>query len=213
MRTSTKNCLIMSIGFGCALLTAACGGPRVLVVTGTLVGIEATPGIPEEGQSPAVTFGYRRAEAALVPLEKPASDNSNVVQQGTKNPPKDAASVLATFNLAHNWFGPAKIEQYIATGHAAKDLMKGGEFALTFIGYEQGQDPLADKLAKAYRGSLRDDQLAKTCWKAVEDWMKTHFPGLPPLDIVSKAFIEQRPKLFEDAQVKVACPEPSAHHP
>lgn len=218
MRTPIEHCLIMSIGLSCALLTTACVHSRLVVVTGTLVGLEATPGNPQDGQSPAVTFGYRRAEAALIPVEKEdgnkekPDNQSNVGQHGTKNPDKDAASILATFNLAHNWFGPAKIEQYIATGLAAQSMAGSNHYALVFVGYEPGQDPLADKLANAYRKSSHD-QAAKTCWKEVEGWMKTHFPGLPPLDIVTRAFINQRTKLFEDNVVKEVCPEPAAVQP
>jgi hypothetical protein len=38
---------------------------------------------------------------------------------------EDAFSVLAVFNLALNWFGPAKIEQHYATGCAAINLLAG----------------------------------------------------------------------------------------
>lgn len=221
MSTPTDRCLIMIIGLLFALLTSACSKsliqPRLLVVTGTLVGLEATPGNPNDGQTPAVTFGYRRAEAALVPVEKKdndkeKADNNIVAQQDTNTPSKDAASILATFNLAHNWFGPAKIEQYIATGLAAQSIANSDYYALALIGYDQGTDEIADKLADAYRKSSHD-QAARTCWKEVEGWMKTHFPGLPPLDIVTRAFINQRTKLFEDNVVKGACPEPAAVQP
>jgi len=48
-----------------ACLIAGCG-PRVLIATGTTLGLKATPG---DGQSrpPQVTLGYKRAEAALIP--------------------------------------------------------------------------------------------------------------------------------------------------
>lgn len=201
MYNPRDGCFIAAIGLILSLLTTACIGPRLLVATGTLVGLEAAPGNPDDGQTPAVTFGYRRAEVALVPVEK--QDNNKVVPQDTsveQKQKKDAASILATFNLAHNWFGPAKIEQYIATGLASRDILKSGQFALILIGYEQGEDPLADKLADAYRS---DNQ---TCWKAVTQWMQVNFPRLPPADIVTRGFIKQRPNLIKDDEVKEACP-------
>ena len=118
---------IMIVGASLMLLSSACSQPKVFVATGTLVGLEATPGNPEEGQTPAVTFGYRRAEVALIPTEKQGDktkDNTGSSGQhrgGTST--SDAASVLATFNLAYNWFGPARIEQYVATGHASRTLI------------------------------------------------------------------------------------------
>ncbi len=190
-----------------AIATTACDHPRVFVATGTIVGLEATPGDPNEGQTPAVTFGYRRAEVALVPISK---DSDKVGQQNTDANPrstKDAVSALATFNLAHNWFGPARIEQYIATGFAARDILKGEQYALALIGYERGTDELADKLADAYKTAHKDNATAEemACWETVKAWMNTNFPGLPHTDILMKGFRKQRTKLAESSTVNTAC--------
>ncbi|MCS6305665.1 MAG: hypothetical protein H8K07_18675 [Nitrospira sp.] len=200
MHNPTGRCLITIIGLTFSLLTTACGGPRVFVATGTLVGLEATPGNPNDGQAPAVTFGYRRAEAALVPVKK--KDDNKVDQPNTTTQPKpkrDAASVLATFNLAHNWFGPAKIEQYIATGLAAQSIANSDYYALALIGYDPGTDELADKLADAYRNAHKDNATDddKACWESVTTWMDTNFPGLHPTDILTKGFSKQRHKFVE----------------
>lgn len=188
------------------LATAACGHPRVFVGTGTLVGLEATPGNPDEGQTPAVTFGYRRAEIALVPVEK--DDQNKVGQQGADSKPtKDAASTLATFNLAHNWFGPARIEQYVATGFSARTILTSTPYALALIGYEKGADSLADQFANAYKSAHKEKAKSeeKACWESITKWMDKHFPDLPYTDILTKGFREQRKNLAEDGAVKKAC--------
>lgn len=177
---------------------SACTQPKVFVGTGTLVGLEATPGNPNEGQTPAVTFGYRRAEIAVVPVAKE--------NQGGKQD-SDAASTLATFNLAHNWFGPARIEQYVATGHAARNLLKGGQYALTLVGYEQGVDPLADDFAKGYKSYAKEKATTsdKACWNSVKTWMGENFSGLAETDILTKGFSKQRKEAAKDATVQAEC--------
>ena len=157
------------------LITACClKNPKVFFSTGTTVGLEATP--PTTETPPHVTFGYKRAELALIPVTKldnqhkskenppqtagtpspgsaPAQpktattsvstskieQSSSLTERGCSTLPiptqtqndvtptqiKDAFSVLASFHLAVNWFGPAKIEQHFATGCAAINLIKG----------------------------------------------------------------------------------------
>ena len=194
------------------LATSACGHPRVFVGTGTLVGLEATPGNPDEGQTPAVTFGYRRAEIALVPIEK--DDNKKVGQQGTGSEPKikkDAASTLATFNLAHNWFGPARIEQYVATGFSARTILTSTPYALAIIGYEKGADELADVLAEVYTRAHKhkDNAKDKACWETVTTWMDENFRYLPYTDILIKGFRKQRETLAKTDAVKQSCKLPA----
>lgn len=188
------------------LAASACAHPRVFVGTGTLVGIEATPGDPNEGQTPAVTFGYRRAEVALIPVEDEDTKTENNPHRGGTTT-KDAASTLATFNLAHNWFGPARIEQYVATGIAAKEIIQGSDYALSLVGYEKGSDELADKLADAYTNAHKDTAKDedKACWKSVETWMDTNFPDLAHTDILIKGFRKQRQNLTNEDNVKNAC--------
>jgi len=116
-------------------MTACClKNPSVYFSTGTTVGLEATP--PANETPPSITFGYKRAEIAMVPVtkldEKPAGPPSD--RGCSESPPsaysgssiaRDAYSVLAVFHLAVNWFGPAKIEQHFATGCAATHLIRG----------------------------------------------------------------------------------------
>jgi hypothetical protein len=117
------------------IMTACClKDPTVYFSTGTIVGLEATS--PTNETPPSMTFGYKRAEIAMVPVtkldEKSASSPSD--RGCSELPPsaysgssiaKDAYSVLAAFHLAVNWFGPAKIEQHFATGCAATHLIRG----------------------------------------------------------------------------------------
>ncbi|MBK9305746.1 MAG: hypothetical protein IPM58_01320 [Nitrospira sp.] len=184
----------------------ACTHPRVFVGTGTLMGIEATPGDPNEGQTPAVTFGYRRAEVALVPIEDEDTKARGKLHRGGTTT-KDAASTLATFNLAHNWFGPARIEQYVATGIAAKEIIEGGQYALALVGYEKGSDDLADQFADAYKRAHQEDANDddRACWKSVEAWMDTNFPDLPHTYILTRGFGKQRQNLVNDDKVKKGC--------
>lgn len=53
----------------------------------------------------------------------PATSNQTGTTPNLKS--EDAYSVLAVFNLALNWFGPAKIEQHFVTGCAASHLVSG----------------------------------------------------------------------------------------
>lgn len=137
--------LLMTVSCSCLKIQ----NPKVYFSTGTTVGLEATP--PTTETPPHVTFGYKRAELALIPVTKldtqpkpkepdgkneqpsPLSErgctNTPVSMQdkndGNLNPTKDAFSVLASFHLAVNWFGPAKIEQHFATGCAAAKIIDG----------------------------------------------------------------------------------------
>lgn len=199
--------LIIMATVTAAITTSACNHPRVFVGTGTLVGLEATPGNIKEGQTPAVTFGYRRGEVALVPVEK--EDQNKVGRQNTASPPKaikDAASTLATFNLAYNWFGPARIEQYVATGFAARNILASNQYALALIGYEKGADELADKLADAYEKARKDKATNQdmACWQAVTEWMNANFLDLPPTDILIRGFRQQRAN-FRDTDTNNVC--------
>ena len=83
------------------LLMAGCGGQdRVIVTTGTQVGLEATPG-DATTQAPSVSFGYKRVELALVPVhpqagEKNYSESSaQVGGKGSGTKPKEAAETKA----------------------------------------------------------------------------------------------------------------------
>ncbi len=90
---------------------AACG-PRVIIATGTTLGLKANPGDAQGGRSPQVTFGYKRAEAALV-----ATKGNGATQGG-----EDAYSTLASFGFSTKWFGDTELSSFIATGFAARGL-------------------------------------------------------------------------------------------
>lgn len=117
-RLAIPFCLLSLLCVG-TLLSSACG-PRVLIVTGTTIGLKATPG---DGQMrpPQVTLAYKRAETALVPTKG---------AKATKGPPKgskqpqdtDAYSALASFYFETKWFDSTELRSFIATGHAARPL-------------------------------------------------------------------------------------------
>lgn len=139
---------------GCVGLSLGCAGqPRVVVITSTMVGLEAKPPMGDAQPNPSVSLGYRRAEMTLVPvcqvteyawskdLKKQAGIESKEVKKkdGTEEtpanersnpqcPPKaskdaDAYAAMGSFQMAHNWFGPLNIRQFIATGMAARHLV------------------------------------------------------------------------------------------
>jgi hypothetical protein len=107
MRRLGRWSLVLSL----FLLAAAGCGPRVLVVTGTTLGLKATPGDPQAGQSPQVTLGYKRAETSLVP--------TGAVPATVK---EDAYSTLAVFSFDTTWFGKTNLSSFISTGFAAQAL-------------------------------------------------------------------------------------------
>jgi hypothetical protein len=99
-----------------AVLAAGCTGLRVIITTGTTIGLKATPG---DGQtrSPQVTLGYKRAELALVPT---AGTHASATE--------DAFSTLAAFYFNTKWFGRTELSSFIGTGAAARDIQQQPEF-------------------------------------------------------------------------------------
>lgn len=92
------------------LSATGCGTPRVNLITGTTIGLKATPG-DGETRPPQVLLGYKRAELALVPTTgSGATENT------------DAQSTLASFHFSTRWFGHTEIDSFIATGNAARAL-------------------------------------------------------------------------------------------
>jgi hypothetical protein len=108
--TMPKPALAPAIGL-LALLLSACG-PRVIVSTGTTLGLKATPG---DGSSrpPQVTLGYKRAELALVPT---AGEKSSENQ--------DAYSTLAAFRFETTWFDRTDLHSFIGSGMAAREVQQ-----------------------------------------------------------------------------------------
>src|SRR5207245_9104489 len=101
---------MLVVGMGALFLTSACK-PRVIIVTGTTLGLKATPG---DGNSrpPQVTLGYKRAEAALVPTSGAAADDHG----------RDAFATMAAFDFRTRWFGATELASFVGTGFAARDI-------------------------------------------------------------------------------------------
>jgi protein involved in polysaccharide export with SLBB domain len=128
---------------GCIGLSLGCAGqPRVVVVTSTMVGLEAKPPMGDAQPNPSVSLAYKRAEMVLIPvcqvteyarsqdLKKTAGVGGTPPkeQPNPKCPPNaskedDAYAVTGSFQMQHNWFGPLNIRQFIATGIAARHLI------------------------------------------------------------------------------------------
>ena len=98
-----------------SLLLAGCA-PHVIVATGTTLGIKATPG---DGQTrpPQVVLGYKRAEAALIPVE------GGGAQMNGSEVKTDAASTVASFYLKSQWTAGTEIRSFIGTGFAARRIV------------------------------------------------------------------------------------------
>lgn len=112
------------------LLCAACS-PRVTVVTGTTIGLKATPGNPDGGRPPQVTLGYKRAEVALVPTAEAQARRRNgtdvprapTTGQAPVVENSDAYSTLASVFFETTWFDRTEIASFISTGFAARALV------------------------------------------------------------------------------------------
>jgi hypothetical protein len=225
-------------------------------MTGTTVGLEASPGDVNAGQTPTVTFGYKRAEVALVPTKKespgavngppdaslspssgttptnpaapsgttptnpaapsgttptnPAAPSGTTPTNPAASPPQtaaettrteqtngsDAASVLAVFNLALNWFGPAKVEQFLATGFAARTIQ-----GAIVRGFSQADDALSTK----FKG-LRDNDSGSDCWKAILTWKDRTHPDITENDFIDDPkHTDKRRESVKDPTVKRKC--------
>lgn len=111
-----------------AILSLSACGPRVIISTGTTLGLKATPG---DGYTrpPQVTFGYKRAESALLSTAGlNATDTS------------DAFSTLAAFHFKTFWFGDTELHSFIGTGIAARDV-QGTDFQQAFAEATMGVVP------------------------------------------------------------------------
>lgn len=99
---------------------------RVVVATGTTLGLKATPG---DGQSrpPQVTLGYKRAELALVPTRGQAATSGapECLNPGAGAAPAkctDAFSTLTAFDFRTRWFGATQLSSFVSTGFAAREI-------------------------------------------------------------------------------------------
>jgi hypothetical protein len=96
-------------------------GPKVIVATGTTLGLKATPG---DGQTrpPQVTLGYKRAEVAIVPTDGKDANGT-----------EDAYSAMAAFDFSSKWFGKTELSSFIATGNAARDIQGENDEFITAV--------------------------------------------------------------------------------
>lgn len=100
----------MAMAVGLLGLTLSACGPRVIISTGTTIGLKATPG---DGYTrpPQVTLGYKRAETALVPTAGAKATST-----------ADAFSTLAVIHFSTLWFGTTELQSFLGTGIAAREL-------------------------------------------------------------------------------------------
>lgn len=110
-----------------ASLVATGCARRMTVATATTIGLHATPG-DGQSQTPQVTLAYKRAELAMVPT------GAQAAKKDASNGDTDAFSALAIIDFRTKWFGETSIDQFIATGHAARDIQDGPEFTGALLG-------------------------------------------------------------------------------
>jgi hypothetical protein len=118
--------IALGLAWTCGL--AGCG-TRVITTTGTTLGLKASPG---DGQTrpPQVTFGYKRAEASMIPTK--GNGATRVPNDPDHANNVDAYSTLSTFYFSTEWFGSTHIASFIGTGFAARDIIGDGTFARSF---------------------------------------------------------------------------------
>lgn len=101
-----------------ALISGAGCAQRMTVATGTTIGLHATPG-DGQSQTPQITLAYKRSEVAIIPTGERAARNMEENEADT-----DAYSALAVIDFQTRWWGDTSVDQFIATGHAARDIQE-----------------------------------------------------------------------------------------
>lgn len=158
---ANKNRRVLLVG-GCFLLVpmlSGCG-PRMLISTGTTIGLKATPG---DGQTrpPQVTFAYKRAETAFVPTKGQKSASCPSPDTGAVCG-SDAFSSLAAIQFSTEWFGTTELKSFIGTGIAARDIIAdNGDFNAALATAALGSKALA---------TLRTDAVGDIAdWITIDD--------------------------------------------
>ena len=155
--------LALGVFVGGGAMSSGCAR-RMTVSTGTTIGLHATPG-DGKSQTPQVTLAYKRAEMALVPTGGKAA---------TKEPDADSYSALAIVDFRTRWFGGTSIDQFVATGHAARDIQEqgnegqGNEFTAQLVKYARSDS------AKGLRDWIKSAPNVverKKREKAIADWI------------------------------------------
>ena len=111
------------------ILCGCSSSPRMTVVTGTIIGLHASPG---DGSSrpPEITFAYKRSELALIPTAGAvAVDHGTTTTANT-----DTSSSFSLLDTDIHWFGTSLIQQIFATGHASRALLTNTNFTTNFAG-------------------------------------------------------------------------------
>lgn len=187
MKTFTSSLLL-------AVLIGAVGGSgsgcarRMTIATGTTIGLHATPG-DGKSQSPQITFAYKRAEMALVPTGGKAA---------TKEPDADSYSALAIVDFRTKWFSGTSIDQFVATGHAARDIQeegdegKGNEFTAQLVKYANSDTA---KLLRDWIKSAPDKDERKKREQAIADWIRSE-ADYNFADLLTDAALERERRRF-----------------
>jgi hypothetical protein len=129
---------IARIGMVSVLALSVGCGPRVIIVTGTTIGLKANPGDPEGGRSPQVTLGYKRAEGAIV-----ATKGDGATGDKAPKPGQDAYSTFASVGFKTTWFSDTELTTFIASGFAARGLTAPDSDASDAAGVPKGVVPRA----------------------------------------------------------------------
>ncbi len=110
MNTRWQESVSRAITLGVLVLNLAACGSRVVIGTGTTLGLKATPG-DLSTRPPQVTLGYKRAETAFIPTSG---------EVATKN--QDAFSTLAALYFQTEWIGDTELRSFVGTGIAAVEV-------------------------------------------------------------------------------------------
>ena len=134
---------------------------RMVVSTGTTIGLHATPG-DGKSQTPQVTLAYKRAELALVPTGEKAARKSPAGNS-------DSYSALAIVDFRTKWFSGTGIDLFIATGHASRDIQEqGSEFTAELLHVAKTD---SSKRLQAWVNSAADATERKRRQQAMTDWI------------------------------------------
>lgn len=115
MKNTTKLVYIALLTQFAFYFFVGCGGPRFSIITTTNLGLHANSG-DGTTRPPQVSLAYKRAELALVPTDRELAVKAD-------NEKRDCYSSLAAFHFDNRWFGEANLYQFIATGHASRDIL------------------------------------------------------------------------------------------
>lgn len=88
-----------------------CRSQHLVFTTYTKVGLDIST---TDGQLANGTFGYKRYEGAIIPVDESSTDGD----------PEDAKSVFAGIAIRNGWFQGLELRQVFGTGDAAADLSK-----------------------------------------------------------------------------------------